>query len=154
MGNASELTNSSASPAKPAAASAAPASAWKKIRGFIRGAVLWSYERGGWQYDLIVLLILAFIFLTPRAWFRDRPRLELSDVRHVQGIVEVSHGKGGWVYQVDARLVKSLEPEPANEAIEDLLRRRVQGPFTVKSIAPIENRSGVVLGYTVIVTRL
>ncbi len=30
---------------------------------------LWPYERGTWQYDIIVGLILAFIFFTPRTLF-------------------------------------------------------------------------------------
>jgi len=30
--------------------------------------IFWDYERGTWQYDLMCLLIIAFIFLTPKAW--------------------------------------------------------------------------------------
>jgi len=30
---------------------------------------MWSYERGTWQYDIIVALILAFIFFTPPGFF-------------------------------------------------------------------------------------
>lgn len=40
-----------------------------KIAQTIKDICLWSYERGTWQYDLIVLAILAFIFLTPGAFF-------------------------------------------------------------------------------------
>ncbi len=29
--------------------------------------IFWTYERGGWQYDILSALILAFIFLTPKA---------------------------------------------------------------------------------------
>ena len=36
--------------------------------------VLWDYPRAGWQYDGMVGIILLFIFLTPREWFRDQPR--------------------------------------------------------------------------------
>lgn len=36
--------------------------------------VLWDYHRGTWQYDVIVALILAFIFLTPRDTFHDQPK--------------------------------------------------------------------------------
>ena len=32
--------------------------------------VLWSYERGSWQYDVMCILIIAFILLTPRSWFQ------------------------------------------------------------------------------------
>lgn len=34
----------------------------------------WDYPRAGWQYDVMVGVILLFIFLTPRDWFRDQPR--------------------------------------------------------------------------------
>jgi hypothetical protein len=36
--------------------------------------VLWDYARASWQYDIIVALILAFIFLTPHDIFRDQPK--------------------------------------------------------------------------------
>jgi hypothetical protein len=32
---------------------------------------LWTYERGSWQYDLMVITILAFVWLIPPAWLRD-----------------------------------------------------------------------------------
>ncbi len=39
----------------------------------IKAAVLWNYERGSWQYDVLCCLILAFIFLIPSSWFDERP---------------------------------------------------------------------------------
>lgn len=30
--------------------------------------IFWDYERGTWQYDLMCLLIVAFIFLSPKGW--------------------------------------------------------------------------------------
>lgn len=35
----------------------------------IKRVLLWSYERGTWQYDVLCLIILAFVFLTPRSLF-------------------------------------------------------------------------------------
>jgi len=32
--------------------------------------ILWNYSRGTWQYDIFCLMIVAFIFLTPKTWFR------------------------------------------------------------------------------------
>ncbi|RPJ83712.1 MAG: hypothetical protein EHM13_06795 [Acidobacteria bacterium] len=32
---------------------------------------LWLYERGSWQYDLMVIAILGFVWLTPPAWLGD-----------------------------------------------------------------------------------
>ena len=31
--------------------------------------ILWSYGRTTWQYDVLCVLILAFVFLTPKGWF-------------------------------------------------------------------------------------
>ncbi|HEY7839069.1 MAG TPA: hypothetical protein VIC54_10770 [Terriglobales bacterium] len=42
----------------------------RKLASFI----WWTYPRGSLEYDIIVGLILAFIFLTPRGFFRDQPR--------------------------------------------------------------------------------
>jgi hypothetical protein len=125
--------------------------AWGKIkRGFVH-SVFWAYERGTWQYDLLVAAILAFIFLSPRAWFEDRPTLQLTDLRHRQGVVEVRQSKEGWTYLVDARLVEAQAPKETNEAIREILRLRLQRPFTIKSIEEIRARNNVVLGYTVLV---
>jgi len=35
----------------------------------VRNILIWSYERGTLQYDLICALILAFIFFVPRSCF-------------------------------------------------------------------------------------
>ena len=38
----------------------------------LKGILVWSYERGTLQYDIICALILAFIFLVPRGCFSPR----------------------------------------------------------------------------------
>lgn len=43
---------------------------WKKLSSFF----WWNYARGTVEYDIMVALILAFIFFTPRTFFRDQPR--------------------------------------------------------------------------------
>jgi hypothetical protein len=40
-----------------------------KAGGVLRAILMWSYERGTLQYDIICGLILAFIFFTPRSCF-------------------------------------------------------------------------------------
>jgi hypothetical protein len=34
-------------------------------------AFFWTYERATWQYDVMVITILAFVWLTPPDWLRD-----------------------------------------------------------------------------------
>lgn len=125
--------------------------AWGKVKLAAARSIFWAYERGTWQYDLIVLAILAFIFLSPRSWFQDRPTLQLTDLRHNQGFVEVGHGKDGWRYLVDARLVEAQASQKPDDALREVLRLRLRKPFTVKSVDPIYGRDNVILGYTVVV---
>ena len=35
----------------------------------VKSVINWSYERASWQWDVLCLVILCFIFLTPNAWF-------------------------------------------------------------------------------------
>ena len=34
-------------------------------------AVFWTYPRTSWQWDVLCVLILIFIFLTPKSWFEN-----------------------------------------------------------------------------------
>ena len=42
--------------------------------GFIKKIFLWEYARNTWQWDILCVLILAFIFLTPKSWFEGSQR--------------------------------------------------------------------------------
>jgi len=123
---------------------------WSKIKLVVTRSIFWAYERGSWQYDLIVLAILAFIFLSPRPWFNDRPTLQMTDLRHQQGIVEMRRVNKDVQYLVDARLVESRDEKP-EDAIPIILKEHLQKAFTVKAIDAVRDRHQVVLGYTVMV---
>ena len=41
----------------------------------MKNVINWNYERASWQWDLLCVLILAFIFLTPKAWFNNSKTL-------------------------------------------------------------------------------
>ncbi len=125
--------------------------AGEKFRLGVRRTVLWSYERGTWQYDVICLVILAFIFLTPRGWLGDRPTLQLTNLQHNQGVVELARDKTGRTYMIDARLVESLGPIKLEDAFREILRHRLPREPLVKSYARIQDKNNVLLGYTVVV---
>jgi hypothetical protein len=38
----------------------------------VRKIVFWTYPRTSWQWDVLCVLILVFIFLTPKSWFDTR----------------------------------------------------------------------------------
>jgi hypothetical protein len=153
MAQSTEIRDRAFPPAQPVQASGMLDRVWGKTKLVITRTVFWSYERGSWQYDLLVLAILLFIFLMPRGWFNDRPTLQLTALRNQQGLVELIHDKEGWHYLVDARLVESLEPAKPEDAIQDILRSHLKRPAIVKSIVPFKNKDNVLLYYTVVVTR-
>jgi hypothetical protein len=41
------------------------------ILSIIKKAFLWSYPRNTWQWDVLCVLILIFIFMTPKSWFAN-----------------------------------------------------------------------------------
>ncbi len=43
-----------------------------KIGVTLRKILVWTYERGTLQYDIICILILVFIFLVPRSCFAPK----------------------------------------------------------------------------------
>jgi hypothetical protein len=43
-------------------------------RDFGKRLIFWEFPRASWQYDVVVALILLFIFATPRDWFHDQPK--------------------------------------------------------------------------------
>ena len=58
-----------------------------KPTGTFRNLIIWTYERGTLQYDIICALILAFIFLVPRSCLvrrrTDNPTAQsLKTVQH------------------------------------------------------------------------
>ena len=127
--------------------------AWGTVKLVVARSIFWVYERGSWQYDIICAVIVAFMFLTPRSVFNDRPTLQLSDLRHFQGVIEVGRAKDGWHYLVDSRLVESMGAEKPEDAVHEILQRRIRKPFTIKSVEPTRDNANVVLGYAVVVAQ-
>lgn len=41
----------------------------------IKNIINWSYERASWQWDVLCILIMMFIFLTPKVWFENKEKL-------------------------------------------------------------------------------
>lgn len=44
----------------------------------LKDIIVWKYERASPQWDVLCVLILAFIFLTPKTWFDKREKLSAT----------------------------------------------------------------------------
>lgn len=113
----------------------------------------WSYERGTWQYDLAVILILLFVLATPRGWFHDEPQMGLPANTPGQVVLLQSEG-GNETYRVDARILAPPVQTPALEnelhnalqkSLPDLRNKR----FTISKIEPVRDANGTVIAYQV-----
>ena len=49
----------------------------------------WNYARNTWQWDLLCVVILIFIFLTPKSWFSggERPQKTMHQSRVINTLV-------------------------------------------------------------------
>jgi hypothetical protein len=51
------------------------------VRGLLttlKKIFFWNYARNTWQWDLLCVVILIFIFLTPKSWFASGERVQRS----------------------------------------------------------------------------
>ncbi len=112
----------------------------------------WSYERGTWQYDVAVILILIFVLLTPPRWFHDQPQvgLPLNSAR-----VELLSKSGETeIYKVDARVLAPPERTPAlqsdlHNALQKASPALSDGRFSIGKIEAIRDEKGTVIAYQV-----
>ena len=119
---------------------------------FLNRVFFWSYERGSWQYDVAVILILVFVLLTPMRWFHDQPQVGLP-VNSTQ--VELLSKSGSTeIYKVDARVLAPPERTPAlqndlHNALQKASPALNDGRFSIGKIEPIRDESGTVIAYQV-----
>jgi hypothetical protein len=101
----------------------------------IKRFVFWDYPRAGWQYDLMVGLILAFVFLTPRDWFRDQPR--------ASSIVMIRPD----AFWVDSDLLSSAPEAERLNRVSVLLKTRTGKKYNVLRLEPIIDSEQETKGY-------
>ncbi len=116
------------------------------VWGTIRSYILWQHERGTLHYDIMVTLILIFVFASPY-WinFNDKPaprNLHQSDV------VVTTNAQGGLLYEISASAIS-----PGDEhSVRDQLRHVIEpisGTVSIVKVEPISDRNGRVQSYRV-----
>lgn len=112
----------------------------------------WSYERGTWQYDVAVILILIFSLATPRGWFKDQPQVGMP--ANSDQVKLLSKSGETEIYQVDSRTLAPPERTPAlqNDLHNVLQKARPDlrdGKFAIGKIEPRRDENGNVVAYQV-----
>ena len=117
-------------------------SIWHTIRGYI----LWSYERGSLHYDVMVTLILLFVFASPY-WinFKDKPIDRLS---HQTGVVIQPDGHGGLIYEIQASALSAKSDAELREQMLAIIEP-ITGAAAISKFEPVKDRSGRIQSYKV-----
>jgi hypothetical protein len=121
--------------------------AWRTIRSYI----LWQHERGTLHYDIMVTLILIFLFASPY-WinFNDKP---VPVNPHPTDVVVTRGPQGALVYEIPASTVSPSGAAPGDKSsINDQLLQVIEpisGKVTIVKYEAVSDATGKVQSYRV-----
>jgi hypothetical protein len=141
-----KLDNAELNPAPATTTSVPVGRVWRTIKSFI----LWSHERGTIQYDVMVTLILLFVFLSPRFInFNDHP---VERNPHPSDIVVSPDGRGGIVYQVEGKAIQGGDDSAVRAQLLRVIEP-ISGEISIQRYEPVTDKKGNILAYRVWVQR-
>ena len=115
---------------------------WRTIRGYI----LWSYERGSLHYDIMVTLILLFVFISPYFInFKDKP---VERNPHPTGVVVIPGENGEFIYQIQASAVNTADGKDVRRQLEQIIEP-ISGAVSITRYETLKDSSGHPLSYKV-----
>lgn len=112
---------------------------WRTIKGYI----FWTHERGSFHYDVMVTLILIFIFVAPRFMnFKDQPNGQLP---HPTGIFFTAEGDQ-LVYQVDAAVVDAQDEGMVRNNLLRIIEP-ISGRVSITRMEALRDSSNHIVAY-------
>lgn len=105
---------------------------WRKL-------IFWEFRRGSVQYDIVVGLILIFLFATPRGWFGDTPRpVSVSLIRSSGDSV---------VFWIDADVLSGVEPASRVAKATFLIQSQAKVNVHHVQVDPVTDAEGEIKGF-------
>jgi hypothetical protein len=119
---------------------------WRTIRGYI----LWSYERGSLHYDIMVTLILVFVFVSPLYInFNDKP---VERNPHPTGVVVIPDQRGGLIYQIPAAAISVGNGADIRQQLLHIIEP-ISGAVSITKYESLTDGAGHVQNYKVWVVK-
>ncbi len=119
---------------------------WRTIRSYI----LWQHERGTLHYDIMVTLILIFIFFSPRVInFNDKP---IYRNPHPTEVVVTFDSEGRLIYQVSGNAVTAGDDGSVRDQLLHIIEP-ISGAVAIVSYEKVSDRQGKVQSYRVLAQR-
>ena len=113
----------------------------------IKKLFFWGYARNTWQYDVLCVLILAFIFLTPKGWFdvgaalKSRPGGEPT---------RASGHQSQFASKVLLSVADNSPAQMAQHEVESRVRQLTgRADAEVLKVEPRRDKSGKIVAYEV-----
>ncbi len=131
-------------------ASGAPSLPMKGAFRTIRSYILWQHERGTLHYDIMVTLILIFIFTSPY-WinFNDKP---VPRNLHPSEVVVTRDMQGGLVYEVPAAAISAGDDGTLRGQLLSVIEP-ISGAVSIERFEAVPDHDGKIQSYRVWVKR-
>jgi hypothetical protein len=107
------------------------------LLSLLKKLFFWNYARNTWQWDVLCVVILIFIFLTPKSWF-ENSELRRASAHQNSGVSTVLIGP---------ELIDNAEDKVRVEKVVRALTGRQD--FQVLNVRPAVDRNGKTSGYEV-----
>lgn len=95
--------------------------------------IFWDFARASWQYDVVVALILLFIFATPREWFRDQPK--------ASSVILMSSLRGSNTLYIAPALLGNIPEAQRVQRAAALIHERTGKTWRVLRVEPIRDEA-------------
>lgn len=121
----------------------------------LRSYLFWTYERGSFHYDVMVTLILLFLFVGPRFIdFRDKP-VENVGLQSSEVLVKTTGANedGALVYQIRAEDLGAAKTDSDRRSAILQFIEPISGEVTLERYEPVRDAQGKIIAYNAWVLR-
>jgi hypothetical protein len=122
----------------------------------LRSYFFWTYERGSFHYDVMVTLILLFLFVSPRFIdFADKP-VKAIPLQHSEVLVK-SQGsvdnEARFTYEIRVDDLRGAKSDDEIKAAILNIVEPIAGNVTIEKYAPVVDVKGHVVAYEATILR-
>ena len=110
--------------------------------------LLWTFDRGSFQWDIVCLLILAFLFLIPRNVFEDVPEyMKVSATEPVRRTVD--NRNGNTIFTARLAEPRFFDTEDTRKIAVEMVEQSLGKPVRASRLQPIRDWTGRLVAYAV-----
>ena len=122
----------------------------------LRSYLFWTYQRGSFHYDVMVTLILIFLFVGPRFIdFKDKP-VETVALQSSEVLVKAAGAtdEGNlFLYQIRAEDMRGAATDSDRQAAILRVIEPMSGAVTLQRYEPVRDAKGKIIAYNAWVLR-